>query len=112
MLTGKYQRNAPQPKGSRFANTASLGDRFGSDANWEKVEKLGDFANARGHTLLELAMSWLVRRPMVASVIAGATSPEQIAQNVAAVGWALSEADLAEIDTIVPPGMGGGGGRY
>ncbi len=112
MLTGKYQRNTPQPKGSRFANTASLGDRFGSDATWEKVEKLGDFASARGHTLLELAMSWLVRRPAVASVIAGATSPEQIEQNVAAANWVLSEAELAEIDTIVPPGQGGGGGRY
>jgi aryl-alcohol dehydrogenase-like predicted oxidoreductase len=64
------------------------------------VEKLEAFAKARGHTMLELAFSWLASRPQVSSVIAGATRVEQIEANVKAVGWALSADDLAEIDKI------------
>jgi aryl-alcohol dehydrogenase-like predicted oxidoreductase len=58
------------------------------------------FAASRGRTLLELAMSWLAAQP-VASIIAGATSPEQVKANAAAIGWRTSEADLSEIDAIV-----------
>ena len=65
-----------------------------------RSEALSDFATKRGHTLLELAMSWLASRPYVPSIIAGATRPEQIEQNIAAVNWALSAADLAEIDRL------------
>jgi aryl-alcohol dehydrogenase-like predicted oxidoreductase len=64
------------------------------------VERLQDFCSQRGHTLLELAMSWLAARPYVASVIAGATKPEQVEQNVKAVGWKLTPADMAEIDKL------------
>ena len=68
--------------------------------NWRIVDALGAFAAQRGHTLLELAMSWMASRPTIPSIIAGVTRPEQVEQNIAAVGWALSAADLAEIDRI------------
>jgi aryl-alcohol dehydrogenase-like predicted oxidoreductase len=101
LLTGKYKRNAPMPPGTRLAGNVPRGaDAFINDRNWRIVEALTDFAAKRGHTILELAMSWLTSRPYVPSVIAGATKPEQVEQNIAAVGWALSAADLAEIDRI------------
>ena len=59
-----------------------------------------EFSGSRGHTILELAFSWLLRRPDVASVIAGATSPEQARNNAAAAGWKLTDAELAEVDSI------------
>jgi aryl-alcohol dehydrogenase-like predicted oxidoreductase len=68
--------------------------------NWRIVEALSDFAASRGRTLLELAMSWLASQPDVPSIIAGATRPEQVEQNIAAVNWNLSDADLAEIDRL------------
>ena len=64
------------------------------------VQKLQDFVNARGRTMLELAFSWLAARPQVSSVIAGATRVEQIEQNVKAIGWKLTADEMAEIDAI------------
>jgi aryl-alcohol dehydrogenase-like predicted oxidoreductase len=100
LLTGKYQRGAPAPPGTRFATTARAAKRNLTDHNWAIVERLGGFAAERGHTLLELALSWVVRRPAVASVIAGATSPEQVEQNVRAIGWALTQEEMQEIDRL------------
>jgi aryl-alcohol dehydrogenase-like predicted oxidoreductase len=100
MLTGKYKRNAEVPAGTRMAVMKRLADRYMTDENWPKVEKLQAFASARGHTLLELAFSWLASRPCLASIIAGATRSEQIEQNVAAVNWKLTAEELAEIDAI------------
>jgi aryl-alcohol dehydrogenase-like predicted oxidoreductase len=100
LLTGKYRRNAPMPEGARLTNTQRLADRYLSERNWVISEKLADFAEARGHTALELAFSWLLAQAPVSSVIAGATKPAQIAQNVAAGSWKLTAEDLAEIDTI------------
>ena len=100
LLSGKYHAGAKLPEGTRLANTERLRDRFLTDANWPRVEKLEAFAAARGKSLLELAFSWLLARPAVASVIAGATSPEQVAQNAAAGGWALTTEELAEIDRL------------
>jgi len=97
-LTGKYKRNAPMPEKARLSYVQNLADRYITDANWKTVEQLSDFAEARGKSMLELAFSWLANRPTVASVIAGATRPEQVEQNVAAAGWALSAEDMAEID--------------
>ena len=88
------------PEGARLTNTQRLADRYLSDRNWVISEKLADFAEARGHTALELAFSWLLAQAPVASVIAGATKPAQIAQNVAAGGWKLTAEELSEIDTI------------
>jgi len=98
LLTGKHRRGAPAA-GSRLA-TAHFAGRFTSDANFDIVEKLEAFVKARGHSMLELAFSWLAARPTVGSIIAGATKPEQIEANVKAVAWALTPGDLAEIDQI------------
>jgi aryl-alcohol dehydrogenase-like predicted oxidoreductase len=100
LLTGKYQRNNPMPADARLTKTQRLADRYLTEKNWGITEKLGDFAAARGHSLLELAFSWLLARPPVSSVIAGATKPEQIAANVAAGGWVLTPEDLVAIDAI------------
>ena len=98
LLTGKYRRDAALPEGSRLRNTKLFADRFLSGRNWERLERLEKFCAARGRPMLELAFSWLAARPAVASIIAGATRPEQVAQNAAAVGWTLSEEDLKELD--------------
>ncbi|HEY4407603.1 MAG TPA: aldo/keto reductase [Xanthobacteraceae bacterium] len=100
LLTGKYQREAPLPQGARFASMQGLAERYLTPANWTIVEGLEAFCARRGKNLLELAFSWLKARPVVASVIAGATRPEQVEQNVKAAGWALTGADLAEIDRL------------
>jgi aryl-alcohol dehydrogenase-like predicted oxidoreductase len=101
LLTGKYKHNAPLPEGTRLANTQRLASRYMTERNWRKVERLTAFCETRNRSLLELAFSWLLARPQVASVIAGATRPEQIEQNVAAAGWELSQDDLAEIDRVL-----------
>lgn len=100
LLTGKYRRNAPMPEGARLTNTQRLADRYLTDRNWQISEQLADFAESHGHTPLELAFSWLLAQSPVSSVIAGATRPDQIAQNVKAGSWKLSADDLAEIDRI------------
>ena len=78
----------------------ALRDRYATPRNEDIVEKLKTFAEARGHTMVELAFSWLASRPQVSSVIAGATRVEQIEANVKAIDWALSADELAEIDKI------------
>jgi len=100
MLTGKYKRGAPQPAGARLSYMPDLAERYFTDANWARVDKLEAFCAARGKTMVELAFSWLGAQAAVSSVIAGATKPEQIEQNIAAASWALSTDDLAEIDRI------------
>ena len=100
MLTGKYQRGAPVPADTRFGKAPALRDRYATPRNEDIVEKLKAFAQARGHTMLELAFSWLASQPQVSSVIAGASRAEQVEQNVKAIDWALSAEDLAEIDGI------------
>src|SRR6202790_4513037 len=100
LLTGKYRHGAPLPAGPPLANSSRHADGLLNARNWRIVDALSEFAGRQGRTLLELAMSWLASRPFVASIIAGATSPQQVEQNVAAVGWALSPADLAESDRM------------
>jgi aryl-alcohol dehydrogenase-like predicted oxidoreductase len=98
LLTGKYRRGEKFAAGTRFA---TMGDYFASvatDANFAKVEALERVARAHGRTLLELAMSWLAAQPSVASVIAGATTPEQVRANAGSVSWKLTPAELAEIE--------------
>jgi len=98
LLTGKYKRGAPPPEGTRLANMQRLASRYLTDTNWDKIEWLEKFSADRGRTLLELAFAWLLARPRVASVIAGATRPEQVEQNVATAAWELSPEDLTTID--------------
>lgn len=100
LLTGKYKRNTPMPADARLTKTQRLADKYLTEANWAVAERLGSFAETRGHTLLELAFSWLLSRAPVSSVIAGATKPEQVAANVAAGCWRLTDEELAEVDGI------------
>jgi aryl-alcohol dehydrogenase-like predicted oxidoreductase len=99
LLSGKYKRGA-LPEGARLAAVQGLGQRYLTEENWQKIEKLEPFARERGRSLLELAFAWLLARPKVASVIAGATTPEQVEQNVKAAEWELVPADIAEIDRL------------
>ncbi len=97
MLTGKYQRGAAYPGGSRFAAIAALADRYVSDENFALVDALTAFAAERGHTVGELAIAWLNAQQGVASVIAGATSPDQVNANAAAAAWTLTDDDLKDL---------------
>jgi aryl-alcohol dehydrogenase-like predicted oxidoreductase len=101
LLTGKYARGVAAPAGTRLS-AGWAATRFLTDERMARVEALSAFARSRGHSVLELAMSWLLHRDAVASVIAGATNPEQVRANVSATSWRLTEADLAEIDRLVP----------
>ncbi len=100
MLTGKYRRNEAPPKGTRLANVGRLAERALSDRNFTIVESLTTFAAERAHGLLDLAFGWLLTKPSVTSVIAGATSAAQVEANVAASAWRLSAEDAAAVDTI------------
>jgi aryl-alcohol dehydrogenase-like predicted oxidoreductase len=95
-LTGKYHQGEQAPAGTRLAGP--MGGRMLTEGNFETLQKLQAVADNAGHSMLELAMSWLAQQPAVASVIAGATRPEQVEQNAAAVGWTLSADELAAID--------------
>jgi aryl-alcohol dehydrogenase-like predicted oxidoreductase len=100
LLTGKYRRNQAMPAGARLTTTQRMADRYLTERNWAITEKLADFCAMRGRTMLELAMSWLASRSAVSSIIAGATRPEQLEQNVRAVDWALTREDMDEIDRL------------
>jgi aryl-alcohol dehydrogenase-like predicted oxidoreductase len=99
LLTGKYRKGQPLPKGSRAE--AGFGPKVFTAENLEKVERLVQFAEGAGHSLLELAFSWLAAQPAVASVIAGAVSPEQVRANAAAPLWKISPGELHEIDALM-----------
>jgi aryl-alcohol dehydrogenase-like predicted oxidoreductase len=102
LLTGKYRRGEPPPENTRLSQ--SWASRFFTEDRVAIVDRLTAFARSRGHSVLELAVSWLAIRPIVASVIAGATTPEQVRANAAAAGWQLTEADRAEVDRITSYG--------
>ena len=99
LLTGKYQRGVTPPEDTRMSNERFAG-RFLKDESFDAVARLEAFAKAQGHTILELALSWLVSKPEVVCVIAGATKPEQIDQNIAGAQWKLSEDEIAEVDKL------------
>jgi len=98
LLTGKYERGKAAPENSRLS--LSWTSRFTTERNVRIAEALKAFAEARGRTLLELAISWLASRPQVASVIAGATTPEQVRANAATATWALTKDEMKEIDQL------------
>ncbi|MHB8748047.1 MAG: aldo/keto reductase [Aggregatilineales bacterium] len=100
LLTGKYRKGLPTPEGTRLTS----GERYLgwlNDKDLALAESLIQFAESKEHTILELAFAWLLRWPVIASVIAGATKPDQVQANVAAAGWHLTATDLAEIDAIL-----------
>jgi len=101
LLTGKYQRDQ-MPDGARLTVNPAYGEHaYINDENWAKVEKLRAFCDAHGRSLLELAFGWLLAEPLVASVIAGATKPEQARANVAAAGWVLTPEEMTAVAEIV-----------
>lgn len=99
LLTGKYRRGQAIPEGSRAQ--AGFGPKVFTGQNLEFVEKLIEFSGSRGHTVLELAVSWLAAQPSVASVIAGAKTPEQVKANAASARWRLSADELASAGEIL-----------
>ncbi|MBA3653556.1 MAG: aldo/keto reductase [Actinobacteria bacterium] len=102
LLTGKYRRGEAPPAGTRLGGAPERAERVLSDKNFDKVEALEKVAADRGHSVLELAIAWLASQPHVASVIAGATQPEQVVANAAAGAWVLTAGDLDAIDAISP----------
>ena len=99
--TGKYRPDQPAPEGTRLAGQA--GGRWLTERNYETLQKLEAIVEGSGHSMLDLAMSWLAQQPQVSSVIAGATTPEQVEQNVNAVNWKLSPEELAAVDEATRP---------
>ncbi|MCX5108685.1 aldo/keto reductase [Streptomyces sp. NBC_00378] len=100
LLTGKYAAGQPYPEGSRFALIPYFA-QVATEENFRKVEQLTRFAADRGRSIIELAFGWLLAQDGVASVIAGATTPEQVAANAAAIGWELDAEELAAVQNIL-----------
>jgi aryl-alcohol dehydrogenase-like predicted oxidoreductase len=101
VLTGKYRLHEALPDDSRLAAWGERASRFVNDQRLEQVAALSAWAHGRGHTMLDLAMSWLTTNPSVATVIAGATRPDQVRDNVSAASWALTDEDRTEIDALL-----------
>jgi aryl-alcohol dehydrogenase-like predicted oxidoreductase len=100
LLTGKYTRDVPFPADARLRHNKRWANQFLTDLNWNMLGRLENFCVARGCSLLELAFGWLLARPTVASVIAGATKPEQLKRNVESAAWMPTAEDMAEIDRL------------
>jgi aryl-alcohol dehydrogenase-like predicted oxidoreductase len=100
LLSGKYRKGQPIPQNTRVAKYERY-NKLLTEENLDRVEALFGFASSRRHSLLELAFSWLLAHPVVASVIAGASSAEQVRANAAAAEWPLTQADLTEIDEVL-----------
>jgi aryl-alcohol dehydrogenase-like predicted oxidoreductase len=102
MLTGKYRRGEPAPAGTRLGGVGgALAEKTVDPVRLDQADRLRLFAQSRGHTLLELALSWLAAQPDIASIIAGATRPEQVRANVAAtIAWKLTDEELVEVDRL------------
>lgn len=101
LLTGKYRAGAALPEGARITGSERAQERYLTPDNWARVENLRAYAEARDRTLLELAFGWLLAEPLVSSVIAGATRPEQIDANVAAAEWVLSDEERGEVRELL-----------
>jgi aryl-alcohol dehydrogenase-like predicted oxidoreductase len=101
LLSGKYKRGEAPPEGTRLAAWGGRGSAALSDHNFDRLDKLTAFAEERGHTLLDLAFAWLLGHPVVSSVIAGATRPEQVKANAATAEWRLEPAEVAAVTELV-----------
>jgi aryl-alcohol dehydrogenase-like predicted oxidoreductase len=97
LLTGKYRKGQPMPPGTRLSEQR-FSTRFMTGKNVAIVEQLAVFCSERGRTMLQLAFGWLLSRSCVASIIAGATSPEQVEQNAGALGWQMTADEIAAVD--------------
>lgn len=101
LLSGKYRRGEPPPEGTRLEAWGARGQAALNEKNFAAVESLTAWAEARGHTILELAFAWLLGHSVVSSVIAGATSPDQVRANAAAAEWRLTPEEVAEVTAVV-----------
>ena len=101
LLSGKYRRGEQPAEGTRLSLPRY--QRWLDGADWDKIEALTGYGSERGHSLLEVAVAGLAARPAVTSVIAGATSPEQVRANAAAGEWTLSPEDVAALDEVLNP---------
>jgi aryl-alcohol dehydrogenase-like predicted oxidoreductase len=101
LLTGKYRLGQERPADTRLVRWGKRADAFIDDEKLATVEKLIAWSESKGHTLLELAMSWLTSNPRIATVLAGATKPEQGRANVGAAGWKRTDAERAEVDRLL-----------
>ena len=99
-LTGKYRRDAPPPAGSRGESSGYV-QRYMTAANFDRVERLAGWAEARGHTVTELAHAWLLAHPSVCSVISGATKVDQVTQNAASAAWQLTREEASEANSLL-----------
>lgn len=99
-LTGKYQRGAPAPAGSR-GETSPYVQAYMTESNYDKLQQLEAWSAGRGHTLTELAHAWLLAHPEVSSVISGATSAEQLQTNAKSADWSLTADELAEVNALL-----------
>jgi aryl-alcohol dehydrogenase-like predicted oxidoreductase len=102
LLTGKYRKGQPMPEDTRIAKFERYRTLLTKE-NLDLIERLVEYAKTHGHTILELAISWLLAHPAVASVIAGASSAQQVRSNVSAAKWRVGPAELAEIAALLPP---------
>ena len=100
-LTGKVDVSGVAPKGTRLALDANQSERWITESNLRLISELQNWAQERGKTLVDLAFAWLLADQIVATVIAGASSPEQIAQNASASNWQLTEVERDEVTTIL-----------
>src|SRR5207302_1597291 len=98
LLTGKYHPGQALPEGSRGSD--GFGPKVFTEENLTKAAQLAAFAKEHGHTLLELAISWLAAQNPVASVIAGAKTPDQVRVNARAAGWRLGLAEVTAVASI------------
>jgi aryl-alcohol dehydrogenase-like predicted oxidoreductase len=100
LLTGKYRQGRPLPEGTRIVGNPRW-ESLLTEANFELIEALARYAESRGFELIDLAFAWLLSRPQVASVIAGATSPEQVRRNAATAQWAMTDEEKGAVERIL-----------
>jgi aryl-alcohol dehydrogenase-like predicted oxidoreductase len=100
-LTGKYRRGETPPEGTRLAGNSTMADTYLTEANFDVLEALEAFASERGHSMVELAIAWLLANRSVSSVIAGATRPEQVDANAKAADWELGASEMEELAGIL-----------
>jgi aryl-alcohol dehydrogenase-like predicted oxidoreductase len=100
-LTGKYQRGTPVPEGTRFEKVPKLGERTLTDKNFDTLDKIEVFASEHGYPLVEMAIAWLLYNQEVSSVIAGASTPDQLNINAKASDLRLTAADMEELNNIL-----------
>ena len=99
-LSGKYRAGEPLPEGTRLAGAGPMAGRLLNDENFATLGRIESFAEARGHSVLDVAVAWLAGHDFVGSVISGATKPEQVEENARATEWRLTAEEMGEVDAL------------